>query len=208
MQEETVYCDLDHFIAHYFSPMPNDDVFDKVLKGLVNDGVLIPMPKKPDNQEKQYGLLSFRQTPSKIKSVNPTWVENKIFAPLQSMGDSIRRHVDECNDFRLCVVPTKKLDSDVKGCNFQMDACLTDAEDPKAKGKLHVDDIAMPFEFKIEDSPKVWEEVRLGFIQVSGTANSLSCGQNRHQLASSVVHIMNDDMRRNFMYAVCIFLAS
>jgi hypothetical protein len=26
--------------------------------------------------------------------------------------------------------------------------------------------------------------------------------QNRHQLVSAVVHIMNDDLRRNFMYAV------
>lgn len=162
MQEETVYCALDHFLSHYFPPMPTDDTLDQVLKGLVEDGVLVPVPKKEAvPQEERYRLLSFRQPPTEIKRSKPKWVENKIFSPLQLLGDSIRKHVNNANDFRLCVVPTKRLDSTVKGCNFQMDACLTDASNPKAVGKLHVADVAMPFEFKIDDSSKVREEVRV-----------------------------------------------
>lgn len=166
MKEETVYCELDHFLAHYFPSLPNDDTLDGILKGLVLDGVLVPVRKKKDDpQDARYHLLSFRQTPTDLKIAHPKWNENKVFAPLQMLGDSIRKHADNVNDFRLCVVPTKRLASNIKGCNFQMDACLTDATNPKAEGKLHVADIAMPFEFKIEDTPKVREEVCIYTLQ-------------------------------------------
>jgi hypothetical protein len=167
MQEETVYSEFDHFMAHYFPPMPTDDVFDRVLLGLKEDDVLLSRSRSKRNSDAQevgqYVLRSFHEPPARMKSRKPSLNENKIFAKLEELGTSFRKHVNNtgANKFQLCVIPTKHLDSSVTGCNFQMDACITDASNPKKDGKLHVTDVAVPFEFKIDDSPAICEGVSI-----------------------------------------------
>ncbi|RXW20599.1 hypothetical protein EST38_g5253 [Candolleomyces aberdarensis] len=86
------------------------------------------------------------------------------------------------HQFRL--VPDAKIHSDVNGGNFRIDGLIGEPKS-NANAKLHATDIIVPMEFKVE---RTRPTVR----------------KNRLQVGSSVSHIMNDDVRRNFMLAISI----
>ncbi|EAU89710.2 other/FunK1 protein kinase [Coprinopsis cinerea okayama7 len=111
--------------------------------------------------------------------------ENTQFNPIGTIGDYIRAVLKAIgvaiNEYHLRMCPNTAITSGVDGCNHKIDACLT----KNREDRLSITDIIVPFEFKVACSnAKVFE--------------------NRGQLVSHVVHTMNDDARRLFMYGITI----
>ncbi|KAF4615049.1 hypothetical protein D9613_002445 [Agrocybe pediades] len=189
MAEETVYCELDDFIAHYFPTLPTDHKVETMLSDIENDtdkDNLKVVGSVGTGAERKYFLDGFHLPPVTAKAQQKgEFTENGYFMKIEHLGRKIREHSGKRNDFTLQAIPTRRLDSNIFGGDFQMDACLTDAHDARECGKIYLADIAVPFTFKIKDNQATREE-------------------NRLQLITSILHIMNDDIRRNFIYGVTI----
>ncbi|RXW18046.1 hypothetical protein EST38_g7808 [Candolleomyces aberdarensis] len=113
--------------------------------------------------------------------------EDKVFAPMKELCNFIRDNVSrrfarKPNQYQLRLVPNTHIKSDVSGGNFRIDACIGPS---KPSDPLHVTDILVPMEFKKKRS-------------------TTSVPVNRLQIASAASHIMNDDVRRTFMFAITI----
>ncbi|KAG2008895.1 other/FunK1 protein kinase [Coprinopsis cinerea AmutBmut pab1-1] len=111
--------------------------------------------------------------------------ENTLFNSLGKIGDYVLAALKDkgvtVNEYHLRMCPNTTITSGVDGCNHKIDACLT----KNMEGPLSITDIIVAFEFKVACSnAKVFE--------------------NRGQLVSHVVHTMNDDARRLFMYGITI----
>ncbi|KAJ3516638.1 hypothetical protein NMY22_g14153 [Coprinellus aureogranulatus] len=178
MKNETVYCADDDFIEHYLPPIPDAVNLETVLTNLGDH-----LQKSTQDKDKLLGEFSKRPMDiknQKGKSTN----EKAIFAPLGNVAKAIRDTIGAAtNEFHLRMVPDTELSSEIPGCTFKIDACTTATQ--KAPGTLHVTDIVVPFEFKIQNTEDKKQE-------------------NRAQIVSTIVHIMNDDVRRNFIYAITI----
>ncbi|KAF4614574.1 hypothetical protein D9613_002438 [Agrocybe pediades] len=167
MVEETVYCELDDFTDHYFPTLPSVDEVETMLSKIAKEDNTVVV--NGSGSEQKYILAGFNLTPVQAKASQHNITENKHFGKIEHLGHKIREHAGKRNDFTLQAIPTKHLASNIAGCNFQMDACLTEAHDARKHGRIPIADIA-----------------------------------NRLQLLSSILHIMNDDIRRNFIYGVTI----
>ncbi|KAJ2915400.1 hypothetical protein MD484_g5046, partial [Candolleomyces efflorescens] len=92
---------------------------------------------------------------------------------------------DECSKgqhLRYVSSPNQIVVSCVEGGNFQIDGSLSFAEGREA---LHSTSIVVAMGFEVERN---YESMR----------------RNRRQLVSAIVHIMNDDVRRTFMFGITI----
>ncbi|KAJ3521921.1 hypothetical protein NMY22_g12106 [Coprinellus aureogranulatus] len=180
MSKETVYCTNQDFIEYYLPPIPGDVDVDFVLDGLRYGWYI----QKREGYEQNL-LGEFSEKPSVIKAREGKRTNEKaIFAPLVNIITAIRKALGSSkNPFHLRMVPETRIKTDIRGCRVRIDACTTAASGPRKT--LRTTDIIVPFEFKIH-STKVTKQ------------------ENRSQIVSAMMHIMNDDVRRNFAYAVTI----
>jgi hypothetical protein len=98
--------------------------------------------------------------------------------------------------------PNKKMGSEIMGANFKVDAVVANPNLYKAKDiDLAAAQTAVVMKFKKEATPENVYDVGTPIAILLLTSQSLL--QNRIQLVSAANHIMNDDIRRNWMYGVC-----
>lgn len=212
MVKETVFCKINDFFEHYFIP-PNAENLKKVIEKMKASQVLVPKAPqkgatgKPKPPVPGYPPLSasaqtdldiespfthvlrlFPRKPSEDKKRDSKVDEKGAFAPLEEIAQDIRNCMKEAglpvNGFTLRMVPDSRWKSDVEGCNYKIDACITPNTQGET-GNLHVAKMTMPFEFKLRRN-------------VRGTA------ENRLQLVSAATHLMHDDVSRDFAYGMTI----
>lgn len=180
MKEETLCCTDEHFVEHYLPPIPGKVKIATIVKDLAEGKHL-----QKSEAHKQDLLGDFSIKPTELRAREGSRTNEKIiFAPLGDVSAAIRDSVGTSqNAFPVRMVHDKELSSQIPGCSFKIDACATASKLPP--GTLHLTDIVVPFEFKISNTAEKQQE-------------------NRLQLVSAVVHIMNDDVRRNFIFGITI----
>ncbi|KAJ2930979.1 hypothetical protein H1R20_g6112, partial [Candolleomyces eurysporus] len=151
------------------------------------------LPPLPEHIRKVHEIKSIKaalkgvminQPPSAVQPRKP---EAEAFKYLQEVCRVIggrRFTTKKRNRYQFRLVPDTRICSDVNGGNFRIDALIGEPNS-NSNAKLHATDIIVPMEFKIERT-------------------YLGARKNRLQVGSAVSHIMNDDVRRNFMLAISI----
>jgi hypothetical protein len=154
MREETVYCTNENFIEHYLPPIPETVDVDAIVEDFREAKYL----QKPASHIQDL-LGEFSVKPSEIKKKEGSKTNEKvIFAPLVNIATALRESVGASkNAFHLRMVPDTELKSEIRGCTFKIDACMTATR--QAPGTLHLTDIVVPFEFKIYNDHTTTQEV-------------------------------------------------
>ncbi|RXW11591.1 hypothetical protein EST38_g14264, partial [Candolleomyces aberdarensis] len=177
MNHEILICTPAEFKSHHLPPLPGSyqvAILDAIKK--VKWKILSDRPSKSEQTE----ALTFKSFDDIFKAISALEFSDK-----------------ERNKYVFRLVPDTTISSDVQGANFRIDACTgmpgdsDDSDDDKtyrpgqSKIHFHITEIIVPMEFK-----------RL--------RNEVDIRLNRLQIVSAASHIMNDDVRRAFMFAVSI----
>ncbi|KAG2018747.1 other/FunK1 protein kinase [Coprinopsis cinerea AmutBmut pab1-1] len=210
---EIVTCPTKSFFDDYLPPLPTkgpvpkEKIVDLVKKDLVAAKLLsvsggtvqFTAYQLPPSGLKHLSKLKAEKkkgkAPSKTRAgeeKDKVVDEKTVFAAFATIGNAIRsslkKHGFEINPYPIAMCPDTWLDSDIHGSNFRIDACTTsqlkEGEVPDIVGKkLHVTNIIVPMEFKLHDKDHQ---------------------ENRLQITAAANHIMNDDVRRMFIYAISV----
>lgn len=201
MMEETFSCDFAAFITHYFPCVPHANVLDRITAALLEAGHLVPSTE----QRGALVLRCFRESPSAMKRCNPQLTTETAFYFLESLANAVRINIPKPNDFQLHGIACRTV-STLGGFTFTLDAFMTNVDGLKGQASIRTPDVAVPFCLALENNEVARKAV--GVISRLQTpcavvAHVLIALQNRRKLLTAVLHIMNDDIRRNFVHAVC-----
>ncbi|EAU81605.2 other/FunK1 protein kinase [Coprinopsis cinerea okayama7 len=198
MLNELVTCPCDAFFKEYLPPLPPGypaltAQVSRMLteKKIMTTGLFTAFRNiTPSGLKARYERDKAHAKPGQVV---PVVNEKTIFSSFGKIVTEIRNCL-LCipglyvNPFPLALCPDTWLGSAVSGANFRIDCCTTSQVDsdgkPDLEGKrLHVRNIVTPMEWKISSS-----ERRSNRLQVTAAAN----------------HIMNDDVRRMFLYGISV----
>lgn len=192
MRRETLYCGNESFLDHYL-PCVSSDALETVLKGLEEQGLL--KFSEPSQSPKVASLFSFTKLvqPSAAKKANKKVVEATAFLPVTDLVTGIQKSLEGTgharNSCQMWDTPNKEFTSDTPGCNFTIDACLTEARPPV--GAVSLVGVVVPIEYKTSTADKI--EVCSCFSNhdtlltnlAESSANSRSCESHNERRRSS-----------------------
>lgn len=191
MKSETLYCTDEHFLVHYLPPIPETVDVEEVVTDLLEAGYL---EEVHEHGETYLALAAFAIKPSEVKA-------DPFFSHLVDVATAIREAIGPSrNSFQLRMDPGAQIKSSRHRTTFGVDACMTASAE--ASATLRSTDIVVPFGFTIHRDHQTKQEVGDNVLLVKARELTTLNSQNRRRVVSAAVQIMNDDARRNFVYAV------